>query len=821
MVRTVARHNVDRARQPAPVSEKPRAEQPQEAKETKEPEQRDVYTPTSPPVASSWVEGVSGSEVDGQPPPGMPGRNLVRPSDDPGLPRLGASGATPVVDQPHAARRAPTNLHPGGTYGGVLNANAPLQGQFEVSHVPPKSAYAGTPYQNAFDGGSGHYRNAPAHLMDKADHRSLSAGRGAAPEVAHQQTLRSKLMDGRFGDAFVQDMQSTRGAARRNHPDGGTKYNKGFVQAAHSAYTRLNDPGAADGPGLSSGEYGRMVNAVFEAPDAPDGFDQATFDWAQRNGYLNPVNEATSQRGIMGGVPSSATDVIVPQRDPGTTSQLNLPEGMEAMTEAPGVHGMLDNLGARAQDPAGFQRFTSDVFSRDNGQAPDPERVEALRGQVLFSEQTSDWSWMPPVERVGTQSDDPSASTFLPDGADAAYVPGQGANDRGRILLNRGLGPQEQADLYTEELGHAIDQRLNGPTGDAQGDEGELFRRALSGQIDFSDPRHAKDIADIRSDDDHAVAQVDGVQRSVELADAGGGFGIGGFGVGNVNAANEALDEHANAAAANNEEISDAIGNDNAQASSSQASSEISQGSDFGALGNEEVSTVLPTQLNPTTAHLQGGISYTGGGQYGVSHGAHGASPSIWVQEGGTVPMGTVSNGQYVNGPGSTYYGFVPAQAHLEDCVHCAEEIMNRERLPHGEDVNSVVVAPQEYDFGEPIDDPQEFAQYWQPIVNYATNPANANSVDQHANPQVGQAFAIFPHSPPAGGEFPFHAAAVVATDGDQYITMEHFGGAEDAEVSSPPGFHIYGQGAASFHSEYAGAWNQDTSTVVIKPKEE
>ncbi|MEO1336227.1 MAG: hypothetical protein AAFV29_11315, partial [Myxococcota bacterium] len=94
---------------------------------------------------------------------------------------------------------------------------------------------------------------------------------------------------------------------------------------------------------------------------------------------------------------------------------------------------------------------------------------------------------------------------------------GTDPNDSGRILLHKDADPQSSAQLYVEELGHAIDQRLNGNETDAVGDEGELFRSVLTGQLDLNNPNHAEQIEAIRAQDDTALARVDGEDTPVEL----------------------------------------------------------------------------------------------------------------------------------------------------------------------------------------------------------------------------------------------------------------------------------------------------------------
>jgi len=140
--------------------------------------------------------------------------------------------------------------------------------------------------------------------------------------------------------------------------------------------------------------------------------------------------------------------------------------------------------------------------------------------------------------------------------------------------------------------------------------------------------------------------------------------------------------------------------------------------------------------------------------------------------------------------------------------------------------------------------------------VNYLGIPDNfeaiqlANSVqqlfphqvDSAANPSVGQAFLIVernwvsnamhgggqvnpddPASGPGGPlGFPYHAAAVVAEDGADKVTLEGMAGSSDAQDTDPrqPGmFDMYAVngGTSSFHGRHGGSFSNPI-TIVIKP---
>ncbi len=147
-------------------------------------------------------------------------------------------------------------------------------------------------------------------------------------------------------------------------------------------------------------------------------------------------------------------------------------------------------FGALANDPAKFHEMLRTIY----GENYDFAKAEALRERAL----AGDFSWLPPIE---------FASAVELHGANGAYD----AKD-GVVYLNEDLmgDPKLLAATYLEEAGHHLDTLLG--AGDAAGDEGELFRRLLSGE-DLS----AAQIAAIKSENDHGVITVDGKQIEVEF----------------------------------------------------------------------------------------------------------------------------------------------------------------------------------------------------------------------------------------------------------------------------------------------------------------
>ncbi len=149
---------------------------------------------------------------------------------------------------------------------------------------------------------------------------------------------------------------------------------------------------------------------------------------------------------------------------------------------------MREQFGALAEDKATFHDTLKGIF----GEGYDTTKAEQYRQQAL----AGDFEWLPPVRWVEAD---------VLGGAHGAYD-----SESGTVLLNQELkgNPSLAASTYVEEAGHHLDAQLN--VADTPGDEGELFRRVLSGE-----KLSAAQIADIRAENDKGIIQLNG--RSVEV----------------------------------------------------------------------------------------------------------------------------------------------------------------------------------------------------------------------------------------------------------------------------------------------------------------
>ncbi len=161
---------------------------------------------------------------------------------------------------------------------------------------------------------------------------------------------------------------------------------------------------------------------------------------------------------------------------------------------------------AKAADKPAFDAFMKQVY----GDKYDAALAEQYRQQAL----RGDFSFLPDVKFV-------DAATLQ--GGKGAYNEAEGV-----VYINRDIAasdPALAAQVFVEEAGAHLDAKLN--TTDTRGDEGEMFRRVLSGE-----KLSAREIEAIRNDDDHGTITVDGKKVEVEFW----------FGEDLVDAASDAVD---------------------------------------------------------------------------------------------------------------------------------------------------------------------------------------------------------------------------------------------------------------------------------------
>jgi hypothetical protein len=169
--------------------------------------------------------------------------------------------------------------------------------------------------------------------------------------------------------------------------------------------------------------------------------------------------------------------------------------GQTAMKTGVGDKALHQRLSHQLHDKAGnakrFDRFVQTNFGVSSSPA-----VESLRKDV----RAGDWRWLPSVQQGQTQGFD-GAFVGGSGGGGGGAVPAGGPAAGSKILLNNGLGANQKTATFWEEVGHAMDNRLRGGQGDAQGDEGQMFAQQLLGQ---------DVLPSTRAENDHGTVSVSG-----------------------------------------------------------------------------------------------------------------------------------------------------------------------------------------------------------------------------------------------------------------------------------------------------------------------
>jgi hypothetical protein len=145
----------------------------------------------------------------------------------------------------------------------------------------------------------------------------------------------------------------------------------------------------------------------------------------------------------------------------------------------------------------------------------------------------------------------------------------------------------------------------------------------------------------------------------------------------------------------------------------------------------------------------------------------------------------------------------------IKDCLHTAEEIINQEEFLASDDNPHSQVVGTSKPFGNDYKSNVKLAE---------ENPSNDG-----ADPELGQAYVIVRKALVRKKvAYPYHAAAVVAVDGKDKITLEVSARAEkDAERRTSFGdYKMYTTGdvGEKFHSHWQGEFKGNWTTVVIEP---
>jgi hypothetical protein len=195
-----------------------------------------------------------------------------------------------------------------------------------------------------------------------------------------------------------------------------------------------------------------------------------------------PPTLAELPAALAGGATSLAAQVAGAVRD-GAIDRVTTPE-----TQA--TAKFQQEFGDLAQNKDAFHAMMRTVF----GEGYDAGKAEQYRQMAL----KGDFSFLPPVRFV-------SRETL--GGGNGAYNEAEGVIYLASDLKN---DPEKMQSVFVEEAGHHLDAMLN--TSDSAGDEGEMFRRLMSGERLTSG-----EMAAIRAENDHGTIVVDGKQVEVEF----------------------------------------------------------------------------------------------------------------------------------------------------------------------------------------------------------------------------------------------------------------------------------------------------------------
>ena len=100
-------------------------------------------------------------------------------------------------------------------------------------------------------------------------------------------------------------------------------------------------------------------------------------------------------------------------------------------------------------------------------------------------------------------------------------------------------------------------------------------------------------------------------------------------------------------------------------------------------------------------------------------------------------------------------------------------------------------------------------------------NSVNAANSNQKAAPSVGESYAIV-QSTPIKDDCYYHAAAVVAIDGSDHITLEVFGHTGAGARNEAGQYHIYNSDPTkglSFHDKWSKTFTSNAITIAITKK--
>jgi hypothetical protein len=182
----------------------------------------------------------------------------------------------------------------------------------------------------------------------------------------------------------------------------------------------------------------------------------------------------------------------------------------------------------------------------------------------------------------------------------------------------------------------------------------------------------------------------------------------------------------------------------------------------------------------------------------------------LWAHSSAADPRACTKTQDKMKPNGETYYRWEGSTNFLKDCLHTAEEIMANKTFSYEKGAIHSQSRDSSKDIG--VDDSTNKS-----IAS--TLSSGKGKVDDKADPAAGEAYLIVETG--TVKSYPYHAAAVVAVDGTDRVTLEMFAGttdAKDSERKYPGKFAMYGDGKQSFHDAFKDSFSAPV-TIVLKTK--
>lgn len=204
--------------------------------------------------------------------------------------------------------------------------------------------------------------------------------------------------------------------------------------------------------------------------------------------------------------PSSVATLAAARTLAGRASQTSPIKAAVAVNTDPDAQALRDvrqAVEARFSAKAADKNAFNDLLQQAFGNKFDQGKAEEIRQQAL----AHNFSWMPKVEIMDSAALADHSGSQAAGSALGAY-----SQAKDTIYLSKELlrGDRVQAQrVLMEEIGHGLDGRLN--TSDVAGDEGELFACLMHDDV-LSPER----LAELKSDNDHGVVQINGANVAVE-----------------------------------------------------------------------------------------------------------------------------------------------------------------------------------------------------------------------------------------------------------------------------------------------------------------